>query len=554
MRRTVWWVLLVVWMLPGAPGHTASAAGAGESLYRYAPVPGWVKAATPEYAAAVPAGGVPDGAWDLMLDRQTHLNPDGDDFYEHSATLVTNASGVDDRSQINVEVDPSFETLILHNLRVVRQGRVIDQKPLARITALPRETELRERIYNGTYNINILLFDVRIGDVVEYDYTLHSVEHVFPGVFAERLSIGWSVPMHWQRVRILAPVGRPLMYRTEDGSTPTVTLHDGMRELSWEWHDPAAIAADDDRPKWYSTWPHIEVTSAKSWSEVAQRIAPLFDVHAVRNPALLQVIAGIRQGGGSPADQALRALQFVQEQIRYVSISIAPEGFQPSQPETTLERRFGDCKDKSLLLVTLLHELGIDARVALVNSRRGRVLDAVLPTPYSFDHAIVRMQLGEQVYWLDGTDGKQFSPISAEAPADFERALVVDRATTGLESIPRPGVAAGGKASLVLGRSEWGQHQARYVCTSAPSITASVPIGFGGSSRTKRPRSASRIISTTSCATIRVPRAPHPSRFMTTWRSMSSKSASSIPSRIPSRSITADDRSSSYRQTSCIVI
>ena len=47
---------------------------------------------------------------------------------------------------------------------------------MARITALPQETELRGWIYNDTYNINILLSDVRVGDVVEYDYTFHSVK------------------------------------------------------------------------------------------------------------------------------------------------------------------------------------------------------------------------------------------------------------------------------------------------------------------------------------------------------------------------------------------
>ena len=437
--------LLLTWALSGA----ARAAGSGEALYRFAPVPGWVHVATPEYGAPVPASGVADGAWDLLLDRQTNLNPDGDDFYHHQATLVTNASGVDERSQIDVEVDPSYQTLTLHTLRVVRQGRVIDQKPRARVTALPRETELRDRIYNGTYNINILLFDVRVGDVVEYEYTLHSVEHVFPGVFSERVNIGWSVPMHWQRVRILAPVSQSLFYRTEDGSTPSATVHDGMRELTWEWHDPAPIPGDDDRPKWYSTWPHLEVSSLHSWSEVAQREAPHYEVHPVGSAALAQVVSDIRQAGGTPAEQALHALQFVQEQIRYVSISIGPGGFVPNPPETPLERRCGDCKDKSLLLATLLHELGIQARVALVNSRRGRVLSSSLPTPYAFDHAIVRMQLDNQTYWLDGTDDKQYSPLSTAAPADFERALVVDRATAELEVIPRPAAGASSKTSTV---------------------------------------------------------------------------------------------------------
>jgi transglutaminase-like putative cysteine protease len=427
----------------------AHIAGASEPLYRFAPVPSWVQAITPDYAAPLPAGGVADGAWDLLLDRQTRVNPDGQDFYQHSATRITNASGLDQQTQLDIEVDPSFQTLTLHSLKVVRQGRVIDQKPVARITALPQETELREKIYNGTYNINVLLSDVRVGDVVEYDYTSHSVERIFPGVFSERMPVAWAVPVLRQRVRVLAPENLPLFFRTGDGSTPTVAVRAGVRELEWQWHDLAAITGDSDRPKWYSTWPNLEISSVRNWSEAAQRIAPLYEVHPVRNAALAQVVAEIRRSGGTPAEQALHALQFVQEQIRYVSISIGPGGFRPTPPQITLERRFGDCKDKSLLLATLLNELGGHAQVALVNTRQGKVLVSYLPTPYAFNHAIVRLQLDTQVYWLDGTADKQYSPLSTAAPADFERALVADPAVTELESIPRPALGASTKASEI---------------------------------------------------------------------------------------------------------
>ncbi|MFX4929726.1 transglutaminase-like domain-containing protein, partial [Acinetobacter baumannii] len=80
-----------------------------------------------------------------------------------------------------------------------------------------------------------------------------------------------------------------------------------------------------------------------------------------RTPVLMSVVEEIRKGGGTQSDQALRALQFVQEQIRYVSISIGPGAVRPADPATVLERRFGDCKDKTLLLVTILRALGIDA-------------------------------------------------------------------------------------------------------------------------------------------------------------------------------------------------
>ena len=107
-----------------------------------------------------------------------------------------------------------------------------------------------------------------------------------------------------------------------------------------------------------------------------------------------------------------------------------------------LERHFGDCKDKSLLLATLLHRLGIDARPALVDSRHGRILPESLPSPYVFDHAITRVRIGAALYWLDGTESKQSSRLDRLAPANFQYALDVDGDAGELEKIPQPDPAA----------------------------------------------------------------------------------------------------------------
>jgi transglutaminase-like putative cysteine protease len=431
--------------------NVAQAAKPDKSLYQFAPVAPWVHGVVAEYDAPLPADGVSDGTWNLLVDRQIKVNADGADYYQHFAIKIINTSGLDRRSQIDLSVDPAFQTLSLNSIRVVREGRIIDQRLVARITVLPQETELRERIYNGTYNINVLLFDVRVGDVVDYEYTVHSAERLFPGQFSERVATRWSAPVRSERLRVLAPASLALPYRMDDGSVPISSVHGAVRELEWQWRDLAAVQeADDHRPTWYSPWPRFEISSSRDWADVVRRVAPLYQVSGRRSPALLAVVQGIRDAGGTPAEQALRALQFVQEQVRYVSISIGEGGFRPTVPDQVLARRFGDCKDKSLLLVTILRELGIEAHPALVNTSRRRMLDAALPTPYAFDHAIVRMRLGEEVYWLDGTRQKQFSPVTANAVGNFERALVLDGATTGLARIPRPRTDDSRKRSEVL--------------------------------------------------------------------------------------------------------
>jgi hypothetical protein len=103
-----------------------------------------------------------------------------------------------------------------------------------------------------------------------------------------------------------------------------------------------------------------------------------------------------------------------------------------------LTRRFGDCKDKTLLLLTLLRELGIQARPALVNTDWRQSLDALHPTPGAFDHVIAQVHLDGRDYWMDATSSQERGPLEAWAPPPFRRALLVDAASTGLVEIPEP--------------------------------------------------------------------------------------------------------------------
>jgi hypothetical protein len=191
-------------------------------------------------------------------------------------------------------------------------------------------------------------------------------------------------------------------------------------------------------PGWYSSWPYLEVGDRGSWADVARIVEPLFRLPAKLGPGVGAALETIRSSGGTPADQVLRALQYVQEEIRYTSIAIGRGSYEPAPPELVMERRFGDCKDKSLLLATMLNSLGVEAQVALVHSLRGRALAGSLPTPYAFDHAIVRAVVDGSVYWLDPTAATQYEPLSSSHHPDFERALPVGLATAGLEVIPPP--------------------------------------------------------------------------------------------------------------------
>jgi hypothetical protein len=101
-----------------------------------------------------------------------------------------------------------------------------------------------------------------------------------------------------------------------------------------------------------------------------------------------------------------------------------------------LQRRFGDCKDKSLLLVALLSELGIEARPALVSAARRERVAGLLPSILAFDHAIVRATVEGRELWLDPTRLHQRAAPEALACAPFGRALLVAAEQTELCVVP----------------------------------------------------------------------------------------------------------------------
>lgn len=430
-RRALTALFLTV--LPGAAAWAAD-------LYRFAPPAAWIGQQTPDYTAPEPQGSTANGTYFLVVDRQSNITDIGDDSYAHIATRVSSEAAVSDESSISLQVDPLYQTIDLHFLRIIRAGKAIDARKDARITALPEETQLQARVYNGSYNIDILLADVRIGDVVEYAYTMHSRGMLYRGHFGASMPVAWKVPVHWQRTRFRAPRDRPLRALMSDGSpTPAFAIEGNIQELDLIQKDVVPIQSEDDTPSWYSPWPYLQVSDFKDWAQVARETEAFYTRVLQPTPEIREIARQIAAAGGEPEEIALRALQYVQENIRYVSIAIGHGAYQPTVPSKVVQRRYGDCKDKSVLLVSLLRELGIEAQPALVHTRRGRRLPNILPTPFSFDHVIVRMHIGGKTYWADGTRVKQYAALSTDASPDYEHALLLAPGTDALTAIPRPG-------------------------------------------------------------------------------------------------------------------
>jgi hypothetical protein len=82
---------------------------------------------------------------------------------------------------------------------------------------------------------------------------------------------------------------------------------------------------------------------------------------------------------------------FMQKEVRYVSIQIGVGGYQPHPAGDVFRARYGDCKDKATLLITMLHEVGVNAHYVIISTDRG-VVRPEMPSSL-FDHAIVAIEI-----------------------------------------------------------------------------------------------------------------------------------------------------------------
>jgi hypothetical protein len=385
---------------------------------------------------AAPAASVEQGDADfLLVDHQVRLNELTTRYSRFVERLVSEAS-VDGAGQLSFRVDPEHEHLLLHSVRVFRGGKVLDKLADARISLLNREEQLDSGLMDGRVTVHALLRDVRSGDVLDYSFTIERKDPISTRGYHAWFDTQWSAPVRRFSLRILRPHDRTLMFKDESRLPHPVEGHArDWVETAWNANDIAALKDESERPSWFYFFPRIEISEFADWDAVREWAIPLYAVKQAPDGEMKALLAGLRAEKSTSA-RVLKALRFVQDDIRYIGLEMGASAYRPAQPDVVLARRYGDCKDKVLLLVTLLRELGVDAVPALVNSGSGRGVAERLPSPGAFDHVVAKVRLDDRDYWLDATTSGQGGTLDTLVQANFGAALLVGPGSAGLTRIP----------------------------------------------------------------------------------------------------------------------
>lgn len=399
------------------------------------PEPNWSYSTPLSFDYQVPTEQLRDGIYFLLVDSQTKVDNNGVvERFRRNARHIVNPSGVEESSQINITYDPSYQKMNLHRLRIWRDGKPIDKIATARVSILQQEQELENLIYNGNETVNLVLNDIRVDDVLDYSYTIIGQNPVYSGIFSQSSYFQWTVPVLNRSVRVFWLKDKPLQIKQHSNQFEIEQKPWGNGvEYSIQRSNIQPLQSESRTPDWFDKYPSIEFSESQNWQEIVSWSVPLFDNAQSNDASILALAKKLRDETKSKPEQLIKALQYVQQEIRYLGIEIGENSHRPTSASETLQRRYGDCKDKTVLLISILRALDIEAYPALVNTTLGDELANRLPKPGAFDHVIVKAILGQDSYWLDPTRQYQNSNLIKVFQPDYNRVLVVSNITASLE-------------------------------------------------------------------------------------------------------------------------
>jgi len=383
--------------------------------------------------------GKDDGTQYLLLDKQYRMSDVADDRYVHFAVKLQSPTAVEENAGISIDFDPSYQKIKIHHIRIIRGGEIIEKDDISKFDMYRLETDRERLIYYGEMQLSYLLTDVRVGDVIDYAYSISGKNPAIGPHFALNLQHQYSAPVQFAATRVLVPKGTSLSYKRQFGAIePEVKTTSEYDIYEWNFKDLPELIADEGLPNWYFSYPLTQMSTFKSWREVGQYFAPFYATPDDIPTSILKIADDIRAKSDDPKVRLRQALDFVQREVRYLGIELGAGGYIPRAPETVLSRRFGDCKDVTVLLITILSALDIEAVPLLVNlDAKGGVAKEV-PSYGAFDHVVVLAEVDGQKYVLDATDDQQLGSLDKLQQGDFDKGVIVSDDSPGMVDVVAP--------------------------------------------------------------------------------------------------------------------
>ena len=303
---------------------------------------------------------------------------------------------------------PDKGDLVIHELSIQRGAERIDVLAKGqKFTVLRREQSLEQRELTGVLTATMAVEGLQVGDILRLRASTTNKDDALGGRVQDVVPVlAAPVPVAVAHVRISWPTDAAPRWKLHAEGIKAVTARSGAyTELTLNLPAPKQPEIPADAPTRFRHPAILEVATFADWADVSKTFAPLYATDGTIAPGspLQAEVDAIMKADASTSGRAERALELVQNKVRYLAVGMNGGNYVPQKPARTWEVRYGDCKAKTVLLLALLHAMKIEAEPVLAHVGLGDFVADRLPSAAAFNHVFVKATIDGETIWLDGT-------------------------------------------------------------------------------------------------------------------------------------------------------
>lgn len=336
---------------------------------------------------------------------------------------------LNDYSHIPLGFNSYYEDAFLDFARVIRNDGSISEvkKDAVQYKTSPDFSE--DTRYSDTKFLTFALSGLEAGSSFEYQVRFIQKKSIMDGEWFDHFYFGGLLqklsppyipridPVQASEIKLSVPEGLPITYYLTSSHALPIKMSKKKEDIYiWTLTDLPGIAIESSMPAISSMSPVLSVTTLNNWTQIDQWAwEKLFSgieiTDAIKNNAAEIAVNGTRE------EKIKSVLKYIHDNIRYTYADIERGGFTPHPLQEIINSRYGDCKDQSILFISLLKCMGIEALPVLVNTYPQEQLIDV-PAPH-FEHLITLIPGEKDSIWLDITSKN--TPYPALPAVDKKR-------------------------------------------------------------------------------------------------------------------------------------
>ncbi len=228
------------------------------------------------------------------------------------------------------------------------------------------------------------------------------------------------IPCDQAELTITAPESIQLNFKLFGLDTSAVELRRSQKGklITYEWgsSQPKVEVPDALAPGVRYFWPHLimHIASSISATDTTHYMGSSEDlyrwldeksghINQTVSPEIISLADSIIRGISDTTEKVRAIYKWVQNNIKYIAIEDGDHGWVPREANLVLQRRYGDCKDKSSLLATLLCAIGEKATLVTVGTRKLPYKYSEFPSVACSNHMVTAWWKNGEPHILDGT-------------------------------------------------------------------------------------------------------------------------------------------------------